>query len=39
MVAESEWNNLIAEPVRQMLTKILAYLPILLGALAILIVC
>jgi small-conductance mechanosensitive channel len=32
------WNELIAEPVRQMLTKILAYLPILLGALIILIV-
>jgi len=38
MLAVLEWNNLIAEPVRQMLTKILAYLPILLGALAILIV-
>jgi hypothetical protein len=38
MLAVSEWNNLIAEPVRQMLTKILAYLPILLGVLAILIV-
>jgi hypothetical protein len=38
MLAESEWDNLIAEPVRQMLTKILAYLPILLGVLAILIV-
>jgi hypothetical protein len=32
------WNELIADPVRQMLTKILAYLPILLGALIILIV-
>jgi hypothetical protein len=32
------WNELIAEPVRQMLTKIMAYLPILLGALIILIV-
>ena len=38
MLAQLEWNNLIAEPVRQMLTKILAYLPILLGALVILIV-
>ena len=38
MLAVLEWDNLIAEPVRQMLTKILAYLPILLGALAILIV-
>jgi hypothetical protein len=32
------WNELIAEPVRQMLTRIIAYLPILLGALIILIV-
>jgi hypothetical protein len=32
------WNELIADPVRQMLTKILDYLPILLGALIILIV-
>ncbi|MHC4791985.1 MAG: mechanosensitive ion channel family protein, partial [Planctomycetota bacterium] len=38
MLAESELESLIAEPVRQMLTRILAYLPILLGALAILIV-
>src|SRR4030042_2162459 len=38
MLAQLEWNNLIAEPVRQMLTKILAYLPVLLGALVILIV-
>ena len=32
------WNEIIAEPIRQMLTKILAYLPILFGALLILIV-
>jgi hypothetical protein len=32
------WNELIAEPVRQMLTKILNFLPVLLGALLILIV-
>lgn len=38
MLAESELESLIAEPVRQMLTRILAYLPILLGTLAILIV-
>jgi hypothetical protein len=38
MLAELEWDNLIAEPVRQMLTRILAYLPVLLGALIILIV-
>jgi hypothetical protein len=38
MLAVIEWNNLIVEPVRQMLTRILAYLPVLLGALIILIV-
>ncbi|MFA5251668.1 MAG: hypothetical protein WC454_03680, partial [Phycisphaerae bacterium] len=38
MLAVLEWNNLIAEPVRQMLTRIMAYLPVLLGALVILIV-
>ncbi len=38
MLAEIEWGNLIVDPVRQMLTKILAYLPVLLGALLILIV-
>jgi small-conductance mechanosensitive channel len=38
MLAVLEWDNLIAEPVRQMLTRILAYLPVLLGALIILIV-
>ena len=38
MLAAIEWNNLIVEPVREMLTKIMAYLPILLGALLILIV-
>jgi small-conductance mechanosensitive channel len=38
MLAESNWENLIVEPVRQMLTRIMAYLPILLGALIILIV-
>jgi hypothetical protein len=32
------WNELIVDPIRQMLAKILAYLPILLGALIILIV-
>ena len=37
MLAVLEWDNLIAEPVRQMLTRILAYLPILLGAIVILI--
>jgi hypothetical protein len=38
MLAEIEWGNLIVEPIREMLTKIMAYLPILLGALVILIV-
>jgi hypothetical protein len=38
MLAVIEWNNLIIEPVTQMLTRILAYLPVLLGALVILIV-
>jgi len=38
MLAEVEWGNLIVEPVREMLTKIMAYLPVLLGALLILIV-
>ena len=38
MLALIEWENLIVEPVRQMLTRILAYLPVLLGALIILIV-
>ncbi len=32
------WNEHVADPIRQMLAKILAYLPILLGALIILIV-
>jgi len=38
MEAESNWSSLIIGPVREMLTKILAYLPTLLGALIILIV-
>ncbi|HBG28424.1 MAG: hypothetical protein A2Y10_11000 [Planctomycetes bacterium GWF2_41_51] len=38
MLAVIEWNALIIEPVRQMLTRIMAYLPVLLGALIILIV-
>ena len=38
MLAVIEWNNLIVEPVIQMLTRIMAYLPVLLGALVILIV-
>ena len=38
MLAVLEWDNLIAEPVRQMLTRIMAYIPVLLGALIILIV-
>jgi len=38
MLAVIEWENLIADPIRQMMTKIMAYLPVLLGALLILIV-
>ena len=38
MLAVIEWKNLVIEPVTQMLTRILAYLPVLLGALVILIV-
>ena len=38
MFAVIEWQNLILEPVREMLTRIMAYLPVLVAALAILIV-
>jgi hypothetical protein len=38
MLAALEWENLIADPIRQMLTRIMAYIPVLLGALIILIV-
>jgi hypothetical protein len=38
MLAVIEWNTLIVEPVTKMLSRILAYLPVLLGALIILIV-
>jgi len=38
MLAVLEWKNLIVEPVSQMLTRIMTYLPVLLGALVILIV-
>jgi hypothetical protein len=38
MLAVIEWKNLVIEPVTQMLTRIMAYLPVLLGALVILIV-
>jgi hypothetical protein len=38
MLAQSEWSNLITEPIRQMLTRILAYIPVLAGVLLILIV-
>jgi hypothetical protein len=38
LLAVIEWGNLIVEPTRQMLTRIMGYLPVLLGALAILIV-
>jgi len=38
MLAVIEWNTLIVEPVTQMLTRIMVYLPVLAGALVILIV-
>ncbi len=38
MLAVIEWENLVVEPVREMLTRIMAYLPVLLGALLILVV-
>jgi hypothetical protein len=38
MLAVIEWENLVVEPVTQMLTRIMAYLPVLLGTLVILIV-
>ena len=38
MLAELELENLIVEPVREMLTRLIGYLPTLLGALVILIV-
>ncbi|MDD5011204.1 MAG: hypothetical protein PHQ00_03670 [Phycisphaerae bacterium] len=38
MLAAIEWNALIVEPVTQMLARIMAYLPVLLGALVILVV-
>ncbi|MDD5458655.1 MAG: hypothetical protein PHF37_04620 [Phycisphaerae bacterium] len=36
MLAVIEWKSLIIDPIREMLTKIMAYLPVLLGALIIL---
>jgi len=38
MLAVIEWGNLIVEPVTRMLNRIMAYLPVLIGALVILIV-
>jgi len=38
MLAVIEWGNLIVDPVREMLTRIMSYLPVLLGALVILVV-
>jgi len=38
MLAVIEWKNLVIEPIIQMLTRIMAYLPVLLGALIILII-
>ena len=37
MFAVIEWNNLIVEPVQEMLTRIMAYLPVLFAGLVILI--
>ena len=38
MLAEIEWGNLVVEPIREMLTRMMAYFPVLLGAILILIV-
>ena len=38
MLAVIEWENLFLDPIREMLTQIMAYLPVLLAALLILIV-
>lgn len=38
MLAEIEWGSLVIDPIREMLTKIMGYLPVLLGALLILII-
>ncbi len=38
MLAKFEWDTLIVEPVQDMLRQIIAYLPVLLGALIILVV-
>jgi len=38
MLAQIEWQTLLVDPLRQMLTTIMAYLPVLLGALVILVV-
>ncbi len=38
MLAVIKWDNLIVDPIREMLTRIMAYIPVLLGALVILIV-
>ncbi len=38
MLAAIEWQTLITDPIREMLTKIIGYLPTLLGALIILVV-
>jgi hypothetical protein len=38
MLATIEWGTLVTDPVREMLTKIMAYMPVLLGALIILVV-
>ena len=38
MLAKIDWNALVTDPIHAMLTQMMAYLPVLLGALIILIV-
>lgn len=38
MLAKIDWNVLVTDPLREMLTRIMAYLPVLLGALVIFVI-
>lgn len=38
MLAQYDWNILVTDPLREMLTRIMAYLPVLLGALIIFVI-
>ena len=38
MLAKIDWNALVTDPLREMLTRIMAYLPVLLGALVIFVI-